>query len=161
MNARECAHHLRDLCGRYVFTLPTEGIADAVDEIEIALGITAHEIAGAEPSIALGEHVAQDFDLVVSRIGIALEPPARLRWVLENPADRLADLPGRGLLASAERIAYEGVALDIEPQDLGLKPRSQEPRDAADRTRLSFHIEQRDVTLGRGVKFKDQRNCKA
>src|SRR5258708_28474777 len=147
MNARECAHHLRDLSRRSIFALPAEGIPDAVDEIEIALGIAAHEIARAEPSIAFGEHVAQDFGLVVSRIGIALEPPARLRWVLENPADRLADLSVRGLLPSAERIAYERVAFGIEPQDLGLKPRSQEPREAADRTRLSFHPEQRDVPL--------------
>src|SRR5258708_20337841 len=97
MNAREHAHHLRNLRGRYVFALPAEGIADAIDEIEIALGIAAHEIAGAEPAIALLEHVEQYFGLVVGRIGIALEPAARLRRPMENPADRLPDLPSRRL----------------------------------------------------------------
>src|SRR6266852_2194230 len=147
MNARERADHLRDLCGRYIFALPAESIADTINEIEIALGITAHEIAGAEPAIARGEHVAQNLGLVVDRIGIALEPAGGLRWVLENPADRLADLSGRALLASTERIAYQHLPFDVEPHDLGLKPRGQEPRDAADRARLSFQIEQRDVTL--------------
>src|SRR5262249_37086232 len=149
-----------DLCGRYVFALPAEGIADTVDEIEIALGVTAHEIAGAEPAIACGKHIVQNLGLVIDRTGIALEPAARLRWVQENPADRLPGLAGRGFLASTERVAYERLLFHVEPHDLGLKPRGQEPRNAAHRTRLSLQIEQRDVTLGRRIEFKDQRNCK-
>src|SRR5438046_790068 len=59
-HAIERSDRLFDLGRRYVLALPTEGIADAVDKIEIAVRVLAHEIAGAEPSVALLEHVAQD-----------------------------------------------------------------------------------------------------
>jgi hypothetical protein len=36
------------------------GVADAVDEIEIAALVLAHQVAGAEPGIALLEHVAEE-----------------------------------------------------------------------------------------------------
>src|SRR6202030_3826637 len=101
MNSRKCADDLRNLGGRYVFALPAEGIADAVDKIEIAFGVAAHEIAGAKPNIALGKHIAQDFGLVVGRVGVAFESTCWLRRVAENPADRLADFSRRGLLASS------------------------------------------------------------
>src|SRR5262249_35062960 len=121
MNAGECADRLGDFRGRDVLTLPAEGIADAVDEIEITTNVAAQEIARAEPAIPFGEHVAKNLGLVVNRIGIALEAAGRPRRVVENPADRLANLSGRGLLAATERIAYGRLPLDVEPHDPGLK----------------------------------------
>ena len=54
-----------DFGGRHVLALPAKGVADAVDEIEEAAGILAHEIAGAVPGVAALEHVAQDFVLAI------------------------------------------------------------------------------------------------
>src|SRR5215813_2232954 len=104
LNPCKYANHLRNLGGRYVFALPAVGITDTVDKVEIAIAVTAHEIAGAEPGIAVDKYVAQDLRLIVGRVGVALESAGRLRRVLENPTDRLANLSRRSLLTVAKRI---------------------------------------------------------
>ena len=81
LHAVEGADRFRDLGGRDVLALPAEGVADAVDEIEIAVRVLAHQVAGAEPDVAFLEHVAQDL-LLGLRLGrIALEAGRRLRGV--------------------------------------------------------------------------------
>src|SRR5690606_2729722 len=52
VDPRIARDHLRDFGRGDVFALPAEGVADTVDEIEIALRILAHEVAGAEPGVA-------------------------------------------------------------------------------------------------------------
>ena len=63
--------------GRDVLALPAEGVADAIDEIEIAQLVAPHQIAGAEPAVALLEHVAQNLLLRVGRLVVAVEVAAR------------------------------------------------------------------------------------
>ena len=46
---------------RDVLALPAKRVADAVDEGVEALGVAAHQIAGAHPGVAGGEDIAQDF----------------------------------------------------------------------------------------------------
>src|SRR5690348_16762567 len=65
---------LRDFRRRDILALPAEGVADAVDEIEIAARVLAHQVAGAEPRIALLEHVAQHLALARLLFRIAFEP---------------------------------------------------------------------------------------
>src|ERR1700751_1824136 len=76
-----------DLGGRDVLALPAEGVADAVDESEIAARILAHQIAGAEPTIARREHVAQELALARCAVGITVELPRRRRRRIEHAAD--------------------------------------------------------------------------
>src|ERR1700747_202341 len=47
------ADRVIDLAGCDILALPTKGIANPVDEMEVALGVEPHQIARAEPSIAV------------------------------------------------------------------------------------------------------------
>src|SRR5580698_3969394 len=64
------------LGGRNIFALPAEGVAETIDEMEEATVVDLHQIAGAKPGVALGEHVAQDFLLSVRSVRVALEAAA-------------------------------------------------------------------------------------
>ena len=95
-HARAFADRIIDFAGRDVLALPAEGVADPVDEMEEALLVEPHQVAGAEPGVALGEHVAQDLLLGLGLVGIALETAAALI--------RRADAPDRfpGFIARAD-----------------------------------------------------------
>src|SRR6185312_4733484 len=114
LDAGERVAGLGNLRGRHFLALPAAGVPDAVYEIEIAAPVLAHQIAGAEPGIALGEHVVQDLVLVLAFGSVALETIARLRWVLDDAADDLAGLVGRAAFAESLRVAHGLLALDIE-----------------------------------------------
>src|SRR5262249_28679057 len=43
---------LSNLGSGYVFTLPAEGIANAINEIEVAAFVLAHQVAGTKPSVS-------------------------------------------------------------------------------------------------------------
>src|SRR5690606_32313725 len=73
LDARKLRKGIGDLDCRYILALPAERIADTVDEIEIAVRILLHQIAGAEPAVALLLDIAENFRLRRLRIGIALE----------------------------------------------------------------------------------------
>ena len=60
-HALALADRVIDFAGRDILALPAEGVADPVDEMKEALLVEPHQIAGAEPGVALGEDVAQDF----------------------------------------------------------------------------------------------------
>ena len=115
VDAGKAADDLGDLGGRDVLALPAERVADAVDEIEIAVGVLAHEIAGAEPGIALLEHVAQNLRRVVGGVGIAFEPHVGFGRIGENLPDRFADLAGRSTARRSPFALRIGCALlDVE-----------------------------------------------
>src|SRR5262249_15935918 len=63
----ERAEFLRDLGGSHVLALPAKGIADAVHEVEEALLVLAHHVAGPYPGVALREYIAQDSLLGLGR----------------------------------------------------------------------------------------------
>src|SRR6185295_11159327 len=107
-------------------------VADAVDEIEIAVLVLAHQVAGAEPDVALLEHVVQDLLVGFLLRRVALEPRAGLRRVLENFADDLAALVGLAFDAEPLFVTHRLLALDVEADDLGREAVRDEPRDAPD-----------------------------
>src|SRR5262249_24853366 len=84
---------LRHLGGRHVLALPAEGVADAVDEVEEALLVLAHQVAGPDPGVALCEDVTQDSLLGFARTGVALEPAAGTRRIVLHLDDPIAS-PG-------------------------------------------------------------------
>src|SRR6202021_453838 len=84
---------------------PAKRIPDPIDEIEIAAGVGAHQIAGAVPGIAAFEHVAQDFLLRCRGVGIALEIRRRMSRAIVDSADRLARFTSRATDAMAALVA--------------------------------------------------------
>src|SRR6516225_1670683 len=140
-NARTIPDRVVHLAGCDVLTLPTEGVADPVDEKEIALLVAQHQIPGAEPGIAFDEDLAQDFLLGRGRVRVAFEGTAA---PISGPdaSDRLPNLASRTgnaePVAAAERVP--GVGIDLH--DRGGKAMRQQGRDPADRAGLSFDIEQ-------------------
>ena len=70
------ADGLGDFAGRNILALPAERIADAIDEVVVALLILAQQIAGAEPGIAGGQDIAQGILLRCLRGSVALEAGA-------------------------------------------------------------------------------------
>jgi len=56
-DVRMAAEDVGDFVGRYVFGFPAEGVAEAVDEVDGAVGELALHVAGEEPRVAFGEEV--------------------------------------------------------------------------------------------------------
>src|SRR5271166_4386645 len=90
--ALESAELLRHLGGGHVLALPAKGVADAVHEVEEALLVLTHQVAGPYPCVARCEHIAQDSLLGLGRTGVALEPAAGARRIVPHLGDRLARL---------------------------------------------------------------------
>src|SRR5471032_2171028 len=143
--------------GRHVLAFPAECIADAIDEIEISVLVLAHEIAGAEPGVALLEHVAQNLVLILAGGGVALEAVSRLRRLVDDLADDLAGFVWRAANAESVGIAHRLLSLHVESHNSGRKPVCDEPRNAADSARLTLEIEDIHVAFGRSVEFQDMR----
>src|SRR6516162_3231938 len=160
-NAVELPDHLLDLGGRDVLAFPAESVADAIDEIEVAVLVLAHQIAGAEPDVALLEHVVQDLLVGLGLAGIALEPLAGLGRILHDLADDLARLVDVALDAEAAFVADRLLAFHVEAHDLGREARGDPPGKPADRAFLAVEIEQRDVAFGRGIELDDLWNLEA
>src|SRR3984893_3082329 len=160
-NARKCGDRFGNFRGRDILAFPAEGVADAIDEIEIALIVLAQEIAGAEPQVALLEHIAQDLPLGLRLDRIAFEPVRGLGGIVENLSDRLAGFVRRAFDAKALRIADRLLLLDVELDDLGRKAVRDEPGNAADRAGLALEIEGRDVAFGRRIELENLRDAEA
>src|SRR5271166_4601195 len=90
--AIESAERLRHLGTRHVLALPAKGVADTVDEVEEALLVLAHQVAGPYPGVARCEDMAQDSLLGLDRTGVALEPATGARRIVLHLADHLAGL---------------------------------------------------------------------
>src|SRR5262249_31666181 len=118
-NAVELSHHLLDLGGRGVLAFPAEGVPAAVDDVEVAPPVLAHENARAEPDLAFLEHVVQDLSVGLGLAGIALEPLAGLGRILHDLADDLARLVDVALDAEAAFVADRLLAFHVEADDPG------------------------------------------
>src|SRR5205823_5591871 len=57
------AEDVGDLLRGDVLALPAEGVADAIDEVVVAVGVLAQQIPGAEPGVAAREGVAHELPL--------------------------------------------------------------------------------------------------
>src|SRR5262249_45593868 len=64
VNVRVCdawkrTDRLRHFRGCDIFTFPAEGVSDTIDEIDIALLVSPHKIAGTKPGVPRTEHASE------------------------------------------------------------------------------------------------------
>src|SRR5260370_26716231 len=126
-NAGAIPDRVVHLAGRDVLALPAEGVADPVDEMEVARRVAQHQIAGAEPGIAFGKDIAQDLLRGLGRVRVALERAAAPIGGADAP-DRLADLAGGAGDAEPVVAADRAAAVGIDLHDRGGKAMPQPPR---------------------------------
>src|SRR6185437_11170651 len=77
-NAGDDAQDFGDFAGGDVFAFPAESVAYAIDEIEIAVFVAAHQVAGAKPAVAFFEHVIEDLLFGIFFLRVAFEAATRL-----------------------------------------------------------------------------------
>src|SRR5207244_7545303 len=138
------------LLRRHVLALPPKGVADPVDEIEIAPLVLPHQVARAHPGVASLEHVAQDLRLRRPWGRVALEATAHARRVLDNLPDRLTHFVRPTAHAEARRVPHRRLLFDVAAHQRHRHPMREKPRDPPDRARLALDIEQRHGPFGRG-----------
>src|SRR3954447_11687032 len=156
-DAGEIAHGVVDLRSRDVLALPAKGVGDAVDEVEEALLVEPHQIAGAEPGIPLGKDIAKDLLLGLARLGVALEATAALIR-RADAAYGFAGLAARAGDTKPLRIAQRGAVIGLELDETGRETMRKQRRNAADRAGLALDVEQREIAFRRRVEFEDTRN---
>ena len=156
-NSADC---VGDFGSRDILALPAEGIADAVDEMEEAARVSAHEIAGAVPDVVRLENVAQDFPLRVLGAGVTLEF-ASGTLPIANSADRFADLVRFAADAKAVRVAQWRAGFRVELDERQREAMGEKGRNAADGADFAFDIVQRKIAFGRRVEFQYPRNCES
>ena len=146
---------LLDLDGGDVLALPPEGVADAVDEVEIAFGVLAHQVAGAEPAVALLEDVRQDLLFRRGLVGVARKV---VTHVLADQADGLAHRSQRRRTAQAVGAAHGlfGVQIELDQTDVDLA--LQQLGHPADGALLAVEVEQRNIAFRRAVEFQHAGN---
>ncbi len=112
-DALERRDRLGDLRGRDVLALPAKGVADPVDEVEIAAAVAPHQVAGAEPGVLRLEHAAQDLGRGRRRVGIAVEPRGGVARIVADLGQQLADLVRPAGAAAAVGVARVGLGVDV------------------------------------------------
>uniref|UniRef100_A0A0N4ZJL1 LEPR-XLL domain-containing protein n=1 Tax=Parastrongyloides trichosuri TaxID=131310 RepID=A0A0N4ZJL1_PARTI len=158
LNAGGVMQALLDLGGRDVLALPAVGVAQTVHEVEIAVAVLTHQVAGAEPAVALLEDVSEDLLLRGLLVGVAREVVADVAADLADGFAGLADGDGNALaVRSAQGLARLRVQRDQADVDLRL----QIARHAADGARLAVKVEQGDVALGGAIELHDVLDAEA
>src|ERR1700683_80153 len=148
------------LGGGHVLTLPSIGVADAVDEVVETARVAPHEVPCAIPAIARAEYISQHLGLRGFAIRIAFEASdASIRRV-GNQSHRLARLVRRAALTESGTVAPGRSIVDIESQQCHRQPLCQERRYSPNCPRFAFTVVEREITLGRGVIFQDPRDAK-
>src|ERR1700722_11345827 len=114
LDAGKGTNRLGDFERRNILTLPAEGGADTIHEIEKAPRILAHQVTGADPDIARLEDVAENPLLRSLFAGVALESATDVGRVVQNLADGLADLVRSTSHAESVLVPRRLVLLDVE-----------------------------------------------
>src|SRR6185437_9154123 len=149
-----------DFGGGNVLALPTEGVADAIDEVEEAALVLAHEIATAIPGVAWLEDVAQHLLLRGLRVRIALVLPGASLGA-RDLADGLADFArGHAPAVSGGLTPHPG-GVCVAANQRDAQPMREKGRNAADRAGSTLAVVQREIGFGRGVVLEDLGNTKA
>src|SRR5207237_6363043 len=123
--------------------------------VEEAVAITAEEIAGSEPGIALLERVAHELSLGCATIvGVAV-----VMHHAAGSAEQLARLVGRALDEEAIGSAHRRVVLHVIARELylGMLKRIR----AADGAGTAAAVHQAHVAFGRAVHFENLRDAEA
>ena len=154
----ERANRLRHLRGGDILALPTEGVADPVDEIVKALFVFAHQVAGAKPCVTRRENVVNDPLLGIACVKVTLEPIADVACTAHIGTNRLARFVRKAADAETALIANQRIRLEFH-QNRRCAMR-QKRRNTPNRAGFAFNVEQRDGALRCGVKLKDLRYLK-
>src|ERR1700683_180621 len=157
-DVRKACHLSSDLDGGYVFAFPSKRVADAIDEVEEAALVLAHQIAAAVPGVSLCEHVAQDLFFGGRFVRIAFEAAAPARRVSDYLTDRLANFVGRTTDAVTVFGAQWSLRIMIELDQRNRKSLPKKRRNLADRANFALAVEQRKIGLGRRVELENLRN---
>src|SRR5580704_9659191 len=154
-DAGERGERRGNFAARDILALPAKRIADAIDEIEIAAGVGAHQIAGAVPGVAALKYVAQDFFLRFRGAGIALEFGSGLSRAIVDSADRLARFAGGTTHAKPALVAGRLLRRGIGFYQRQRKAMGEERRHAADGADFAFDVVERNIALGRRIELQD------
>src|SRR5262249_50087824 len=102
--------HVADLLRGDVLSLPAEGVADAIDEVEVPGRVAAEEIAAPKPHVAALEGVAHELPLARRAVAVSI--------VLHGarPAHAPEQLPG--LVHRAGRAEAVGTADELSPRQV-------------------------------------------
>src|SRR5204863_4987449 len=93
---------------------PPERVANPIDEIEVALFVLAHQVAGAEPLVSTLEDVTEDLLFGGLAAGVALEAAADVRRIWRNPAERFSDFVRTTTDAESLRVPDGRIPFDVE-----------------------------------------------
>ena len=159
-NAGAIPDRIIDFAGCDILAFPAEGIADPIDEMEIALFVEHHQVAGPKPGIAFREHVTQNLLLGFGRIRVAVEAAAAFIGDADAP-DRFAGFSASTGDAKPGRAANGAAAVRIDLHDRDGKTMRQHGRNPADGAGLAIHVEQGEITFGHSVKLEDLRDREA
>src|SRR4029079_8985969 len=121
----------------------------------------AHQVASAEPGVALLEHVAQNLVLVLAGRGIALEAVSRPLRIVADPPEPLARLVRIAALAESLCVADRLLMLDVEAHHGDREAVRDEPRHAPDGALLALEIEDVHVAFGRAVELENVRDAES
>ena len=120
-DAVESAKFLSHLRRSDILTLPAKRVADAVDEVEEALLVPAHQIAGPDPGISLGEDIAQDLFLGLARNGVALVSAAGTRRIVLQFTDGFAGFVNAAANTEAVLVADRLAFVEVEGDQLPVR----------------------------------------
>src|SRR5205085_10001606 len=132
----------------------------AVDEIEVALLVLSHQVAGAEPRVSTLEDVTEDLLFRRFAAGVTLEAAADVRRIGKNLAERFSDFVRTTTNAEPFGVPHGCIRFDVELHERCRESMGEEERDASDRARLALDVEQRDVAFGGRVELQDLWNAK-
>ena len=161
LDTGENGQRLGDLGGCDVLTLPAVGIADPVDEIEIAERVLLHQVAGAEPRIALLKNIVQDLFGRRRLVGVTLKALAGLGRVIEDLRYDLTDLAWRAFDAKAVLATHRLLGIDVETDDFGNKSALRPFGNAADGADFLIEVEEDGIAFRRCIPFQDARDAEA
>src|SRR5215467_2381417 len=85
------ADNIGQFGGRDIFPFPAEGVAKAIDKVEVSAFVPAHQIACAKPEVASDKDIPQKLCFRCHWVRITLELAWGTRTMLRNPANRFTD----------------------------------------------------------------------
>src|SRR5258708_8228596 len=129
---------LRYLGCRDIFALPAEGIADTIDEIEIALLVLSHQVASSKPFVSRLEHVAEYLAVGGFLVGIAFEAAGQ---IIKNFPDRFSGFVRSTANTESLLISNRLTCLAVGLHQRGGESMRDTRRDAADGAGLALDIE--------------------
>lgn len=116
MNSGENGQNLGHLGGGDVLSLPAEGVANAVNEVEVSSLVLADKISGSEVLVSLDEGIGQDLLLGGGLVGVPLKPGGGVAG--NDGANQLARLTRGALNAPAVLATDNFLLVNIELHNL-------------------------------------------